>query len=107
MAVGARDSLLRSQNDDGGWAGLRRQQSSAEETAWAMMALARCPDDAQVRRAIERGAAWLIARQQPDGAWMPTPIGLYYSAMWYSDSWFALTLPVQALTRARGRYVAT
>jgi squalene-hopene/tetraprenyl-beta-curcumene cyclase len=107
MALRARDALLRSQNDDGGWAGLRRQESTAEETSWALMALLRFPHDDALRTAIQRGTGWLVARQHADGSWTPAPIGLYYSAMWYSDSYYAITLPTQALARARAWYVAT
>ncbi|HZC07590.1 MAG TPA: prenyltransferase/squalene oxidase repeat-containing protein [Ktedonobacterales bacterium] len=101
MALRAREALLRLQNDDGGWAGVRLQASTAEETAWATLALARDPVDERSRAAALRGAAWLREHQLPDGAWTPAPIGLYYSAMWYSDSWYALTFPLQALKRAR------
>ncbi|MCA1600038.1 MAG: hypothetical protein LC769_13705, partial [Chloroflexi bacterium] len=106
VAVRARDALLRNQNDDGGWAGIRRQESTAEETAWAVLALLRCPEDEDeaVTWSWRRGVAWLTAHQQPDGTWTPAPIGLYYSAMWYSDSSYATTLPMRALARAKGRY---
>jgi len=104
VAVRARDALLRNQNDDGGWAGIRRQESTAEETAWAVLALLRWPPDEAVTRAVDGGVAWLIAHQRPDGTWTPAPIGLYYSAMWYSDSSYATTLPMRALARAKGRY---
>jgi len=104
LAVRARDALLRNQNDDGGWAGIRRQESTAEETAWAVLALLRCPEDEAVTWSWRRGVAWLTAHQQPDGTWTPAPIGLYYSAMWYSDSSYATTLPMRALARAKGRY---
>jgi squalene cyclase len=49
---------------------------------------------------IERGLDWLVAHQGPDGTWRAWPIGLYYSAMWYSDSMYALAWPAQALARA-------
>jgi squalene-hopene/tetraprenyl-beta-curcumene cyclase len=105
MAAHARDALLRSQNDDGGWAGLRMAQAStAEETAWAILALLRCPLDDAITQAVSRGGAWLIAHQRHDGTWEPTPIGLYYSAMWYSDSYYAVTLPMRALARIKARY---
>lgn len=104
MALRARAALLRGQNDDGGWAGLRTQASTAEETSWALLALLRCPADEAIRGAVTRGVDWLVAHQQDDGAWEPAPIGLYYSAMWYSDSYFALTLPAQALARAKALY---
>jgi squalene-hopene/tetraprenyl-beta-curcumene cyclase len=101
MATRARVALLRMQNDDGGWAGLRLQASAAEETAWATLALARGAVDAPSRAAALRGARWLCDHQHADGAWAPAPIGLYYSAMWYSDSWYALAFPLQALKRVR------
>ncbi|HEY8283494.1 MAG TPA: prenyltransferase/squalene oxidase repeat-containing protein [Chloroflexota bacterium] len=104
LALRARDALSRGQNDDGGWAGLRGQASTAEETAWAIMALLRCAPGDEGETAVRRGVAWLISRQQANGAWIPAPIGLYYSAMWYSDTSFALTLPTQALARARRLY---
>lgn len=106
MAEKARGYLLRAQNDDGGWAGLRMQPSTAEETAWALLALLRFPMDAVSLRAVWRGVAWLAEHQRPDGTWVQAPIGLYYSAMWYSDSYYAVALPAQALARARACYVA-
>ncbi|MGH2514132.1 MAG: prenyltransferase/squalene oxidase repeat-containing protein [Ktedonobacterales bacterium] len=105
MAMKARAYLLRAQNDDGGWAGLRMQASTAEETAWAMMALSRCPPEERIRGAVERGAHWLVEKQRNDGTWAEWPLGLYYSAMWYSDSQYAVALPVQALARVRAAYV--
>ncbi|MEO7003538.1 MAG: prenyltransferase/squalene oxidase repeat-containing protein, partial [Ktedonobacterales bacterium] len=109
MATRARDALLRSQNDDGGWAGLRMQQAStAEETSWALLALLRCDPTGEhlvipaIAEAVAHGVRWLLAHQRPDGAWDAAPIGLYYSAMWYSDTQYALALPLQALARAKG-----
>jgi hypothetical protein len=66
-----------------------------------MLALSRGAVDDRSRVAALRGARWLRDQQCPDGAWTPAPIGLYYSAMWYSDTWYALAFPLQALKRAR------
>ncbi len=101
MARRARAYLLGSQNEDGGWAGLRGQAGTAEETAWALMALLRCPMDEASQRALRAGAGWLIAEQRADGTWTAAPIGLYYSAMWYADSHYAVALPLRALARAQ------
>ncbi|HEY7985038.1 MAG TPA: prenyltransferase/squalene oxidase repeat-containing protein, partial [Ktedonobacterales bacterium] len=101
MAERARAHLLRAQNDDGGWAGLRGEASTAEETAWAVLALLRDPVDDACARAVGRGVRWLTERQRPDGTWAEAPIGLYYSAMWYADSSYAVTLPLRALARAQ------
>ena len=103
MATRAHAALLRLQNDDGGWGGVRLQPSTAEETAWATLALLSDDADAPARDAALRGARWLIEHQRADGAWEPAPIGLYYSAMWYSDTWYGLAIPLQALRRVRSR----
>jgi len=97
---GARAALLAGQNADGGWAGQRGQPSTAEETAWAVLALLAAGAEPEP---VARGLDWLVQHQQPDGTWQPTPIGLYYSAMWYSDSMYALALPAQALARGLRR----
>jgi squalene-hopene/tetraprenyl-beta-curcumene cyclase len=83
------------------------QASTAEETSWAIMALARFPRNGALAAAIERGVRWLIAHQHPDGAWQAASIGLYFSAMWYRDSYYAVSLPLQALARARAWYART
>lgn len=103
IAARARDALLALQNDDGGWSGLRHEGSTAEETSWAIMALLQCPPSGAIDRAVRRGVSWLAARQRFDGTWEPAPIGLYYSAMWYSDSQYAVALPLRAIARARAR----
>jgi squalene-hopene/tetraprenyl-beta-curcumene cyclase len=100
MAERALAHLLRSQNDDGGWAGLRGQVSTAEETAWAVLAVLRFPLDDNSRSAVRRAIDWLVAHQRADGTWEEAAIGLYYSAMWYSDSTYAVALPMRALARA-------
>jgi squalene-hopene/tetraprenyl-beta-curcumene cyclase len=103
MARRARVALLRLQNEDGGWAGMRLEPSTAEETSWALLALLATPEDAASRRAVDRGVEWLLTHQRQDGTWEPAPIALYYSAMWYSDSIYAVALPMQALARAQAR----
>ena len=97
----ASEFLLRNQNPDGGWGGERgHDASTAEETSWALLALLRGPIEDR-RDSIQRGLDWLCRNQLADGTWSPWPVGLYYSAMWYSDSAYALTLPIAALGRAR------
>jgi squalene-hopene/tetraprenyl-beta-curcumene cyclase len=88
--------LAVSQRPDGGWGGDGAKPSSAEETAWAMHALLlrdRTFNTGAARRAVD----WLLDKQRDDGAWDPSVIGLYYSTLWYSDSMYAVALPLQAL----------
>lgn len=101
MARHASAALRHGQNEDGGWAGMRGQASSAEETAWATLALLRCGQQDGAQQAAERGIGWLLEHQQTDGTWQAAPIGLYSTSMWYANSYYALSLPLQALARAQ------
>jgi squalene-hopene/tetraprenyl-beta-curcumene cyclase len=95
--------LLANQNDDGSWGPWRGFAGSAtgtaEETGWALATLSRTAEGRAARPALARAAAWLVGAQQPGGAWAPTALGLYYSALCYADSYYALTLPLIALSR--------
>ncbi|WP_273845673.1 prenyltransferase/squalene oxidase repeat-containing protein [Rubrobacter calidifluminis] len=103
MAQKAARWLATHQNDDGGWSdGHGEAPSTAEETSWAVGALLRY-DPVRHRREIERGVRWLIDRQRPDGGWDPAVIGLYYASLSYSNSFYALTYPLIALSRYRRR----
>lgn len=102
MAQRAAAWLAAAQRADGGWGGDGIAESSAEETAWALHALL-CHDPAFDPAAARRAADWLVTHQRADGTWEEAVIGLYYSTLWYSDSMYAVALPLQALaTYARG-----
>ncbi|MDT3395864.1 squalene--hopene cyclase [Streptomyces sp. B1866] len=65
------------QNEDGGWGEDQRSYpdrewagrgaSTASQTAWALMALLAAGE--RDGKAVERGVAWLVETQQPDGSW--------------------------------------
>jgi squalene-hopene/tetraprenyl-beta-curcumene cyclase len=69
------------QNDDGGWGETARSYdddsfkargpSTPSQTAWALQGLLACDDrlDARAHDAVERGIAFLLDRQLPDGGW--------------------------------------
>ena len=97
MAPAARGAawIAASQNDDGGWGGVRGVPSSVEETALALEALA----GTSHADSVERGAAWLVGRVE-SGAWRePAPIGFYFARLWYHERLYPLIWTVAALGR--------
>jgi squalene-hopene/tetraprenyl-beta-curcumene cyclase len=104
--------LLAHQNADGGWGeDLRsyddqswsgRGESTASQTAWAMLALLAAGGDDAMRGA-DRGAAFLAATQRPDGTWdEPQFTGTGFPGDFYINyHLYRLVFPVSAL----GRYL--
>ena len=87
--------IAASQNDDGGWGGVRGVPSSTEETALAVEALA----GTSHADCVERGVEWLIGRVE-SGAWRePSPIGFYFARLWYHERLYPLIWTVGALGR--------
>ena len=104
--------LTEHQNADGGWgeslasyddpAQAGRGESTASQTAWAMLALLAAGGDDALRSA-ERGADWLVATQRPDGNWdEPQFTGTGFPGDFYINyHLYRLVFPVSAL----GRYL--
>ena len=92
---------LRSYDDPGSWAG--RGESTASQTAWALLALlaAGGPEE---QASIDRGAAWLAGSQRQDGTWdEPQFTGTGFPGDFYINyHLYRLVFPVSAL----GRYVS-
>lgn len=88
--------LATNQNADGGWDDGRGEGSTAEETAWASAPLMRLEGHGD---AVRRGVRWLLDRQRADGAWEPGVVGVYFSSVTYSNSLYALSYPLMALSR--------
>jgi squalene-hopene/tetraprenyl-beta-curcumene cyclase len=92
--------LLANQNEDGSWGGSRGVPGTVEETAWALAALVAAGVPANDER-MARAAAWLVACQQPNGSWIPSVIGVYFTGLFYSDDQIANGSALQALGRYR------
>ncbi len=104
--------LISHQNPDGGWGeDLRsyedpswagRGESTASQTAWALLALIAAGGEDAMRSA-ERGVAWLVATQRADGTWdEPLFTGTGFPGDFYINyHLYRLVFPVSAL----GRYV--
>ncbi len=105
--------LIEHQNPDGGWgedlrsytdpAWAGRGDSTASQTAWALLALlAAGGEDAMA--SAERGIAWLAATQRPDGTWdEPQFTGTGFPGDFYINyHLYRLVFPVSALGRYLG-----
>ena len=114
MIANAAQWVLRAQNSDGGWGGDKGVASSIEETALAVEALARLAinarrsaqaspdlDNGQLRRAVQSGAGWLIRKTRDGQDFPPSPIGLYFASLWYSEKLYPLIFTVAALELVR------
>jgi squalene-hopene/tetraprenyl-beta-curcumene cyclase len=112
---GREDSIRRAvrwleqhQNEDGGWgedarsyddpSWIGRGESTASQTAWALLAL-----DAAGERsgAVRRGVRWLVEHQRPDGTWdEPHYTGTGFPSDFYINyHLYRLVFPLMALGR--------
>jgi len=90
---------MRSYDDPAAWSG--RGESTASQTAWALLALLAAGE--QDSQAVDRGVRWLAATQRPDGTWdEPQFTGTGFPRDFYLNyHLYRLAFPVSAL----GRYV--
>jgi squalene-hopene/tetraprenyl-beta-curcumene cyclase len=111
--------LAHHQNDDGGWGeDLRsypdrswagRGESTASQTAWALLALLAAGERKDTvergerKDTVERGVRWLCDTQRPDGSWdEPQFTGTGFPCDFYLNyHLYRLVFPISAL----GRYV--
>ncbi len=101
--------LLAAQNADGGWGGAGGVESTIEETALAVQALADAPEavsapagpeKTSLEAAIRKGAGWLVSKTNGGRDFKPSPIGLYFSKLWYYERQYPVIFTVAALGRA-------
>ncbi len=103
MISRAADWLVKSQNSDGGWGGGKGLPTSIEETALAVNALSVVQlTNPEIEAARTKGLAKLI--DLTDGTEIPpaSPIGLYFSMLWYSERLYPLIFTLSALKVAKG-----
>jgi squalene-hopene/tetraprenyl-beta-curcumene cyclase len=103
--------LERVQNNDGGWgedcrsyddpAWIGRGESTASQTAWALLALHAAGEMIDSSDAVRRGVGWLAASQRQDGGWdEPFHTGTGFpSAFYINYHLYRLIFPVMALGR--------
>ncbi len=101
--------LIKNQNDDGGWGAAKGIESSVEETALAVDALARLLTGRQARgdkegdmlNAANAGASWLIERTRHGTEVQSSPIGLYFARLWYFEELYPYIYSISALQRLK------
>lgn len=84
--------LRHAQTSSGGWGPYPDSPAEPFDTALALLALAKVPNEATV---IQRGRDYLIWRQQPDGSWPATtrpPGGESYAQTVSTTAWATLAL---------------
>ena len=93
--------LLSTQNDDGGWGGAPAVPSTLEESGVAISGLAAAVRSGRSgdagRAAVERGAAWLAMTTKGGEDFPPSPLGLYFARLWYSERLYPLIFAAGAL----------
>jgi squalene-hopene/tetraprenyl-beta-curcumene cyclase len=90
--------LVANQNSDGGWGSEKGVASSAEETAFALIALMAFDDKySSVHSSVQKGIKWLVEHQRFDGSWNAAPIGLYFAKLWYYEKLYPVVFPLIAL----------
>jgi squalene-hopene/tetraprenyl-beta-curcumene cyclase len=94
--------LVSAQNSDGGWGGDLKVASSIEETALAVGALIEA--GMEYEKSQLAGIEWLLQHTKDCTEWRPTPIGLYFSSLWYSERLYPQIFTMGALARAAERF---
>jgi squalene-hopene/tetraprenyl-beta-curcumene cyclase len=98
QAARARAYLVQVQNLDGGWGGAKSVASSLEETALVAAALTPWAESPEVCTALSRCGEF-FQRETATRLDHPSPIGLYFSHLWYSEKFYPLIWTVEALGR--------
>ncbi len=91
--------LLAAQNGDGGWGGAKGISSTMEETAIAVEGLSGWLERAEVEKACLRGSLWLVEQAAGGAIDRPSPLGLYFTTLWYGERLYPLIWTVAALGR--------
>lgn len=97
-------ALVRLQNEDGGWGGVRFDRSTALETGCAVDALVRLPVMPQAAAAASSGVDWLLDHQREDGLWDGAATELHDGTVWHGGETAAAVAALGALNAASRRF---
>ncbi len=87
--------LINCQNEDGGWGGNKGVCSKVTFTSRALAALAHFPDRYEENK--QKGWEYLYERYKAGTLYVPEPIGLYFSRLWYSEDLYNVTFLLHAI----------
>ncbi|RKY11633.1 MAG: squalene--hopene cyclase [Planctomycetota bacterium] len=104
--------LLSAQNTDGGWGGAKAVESSIEETALAVDALAGSLNirgdnerlqlsTEKTEHALWRGVGRLVEKTERGTKLQPAPIGLYFAKLWYFEELYPAIFTISALNKTQ------
>jgi squalene-hopene/tetraprenyl-beta-curcumene cyclase len=97
--------LIDAQQQSGGWSGADSGPVSIEESALALIALARAlpqsAEQAKVALALSKGTAWLLEQVKSGGWKRPSPIGFYFARLWYYDRLYPMIFTTGALAAVK------
>ncbi|MGA1237494.1 MAG: prenyltransferase/squalene oxidase repeat-containing protein [Limisphaerales bacterium] len=94
LALPAVQFLLSTQHPNGGWGGNHNVPPTIEETALAAEALSAIPSAVD---ATSNGLEWVANAIQNNQHHTPSPIGLYFARLWYSEQLYPLVFATSAL----------
>jgi squalene-hopene/tetraprenyl-beta-curcumene cyclase len=109
--IRAAEWLMAVQHPSGPWGGDMATHCSLEESALAVDALATSlishdlllfDDQAMaIESAVNRGALWLAKATKTGTTFDPSPIGLYFARLWYTEALYPVTFTLSALKKAK------
>ncbi|MFN2445855.1 MAG: prenyltransferase/squalene oxidase repeat-containing protein [Vicinamibacterales bacterium] len=97
IAIRAREYLLEAQGSDGGWGGAAGIPPTIEETAVSVAALSEFRADEACVKACTAGVNWLRHATHAFSMFNPSPLGLYFARLWYSEQLYPLLLTMDAI----------
>ncbi len=103
--------LISVQHPKGPWGGDMAIRPSVEESALAVDALATSlishdlllfdNQTTAIQMAVVKGAAWIAKATRRGTAFDPSPIGLYFTRLWYHEALYPVTFSLSALNKAK------
>lgn len=89
--------LRKAQNGDGGFGALVGVASSVEETAVAVEGMAGFADHEDIPDIVARAVGFLKCAYSPGSDPVPSPIGLYFASLWYSEDTYPALFTAAAM----------